>query len=105
MCKLAFKHQPRQSSRFGFNIHGPNSVLCKTSFPCIVFLGMSNSLFRHYAAYAAMLCSLLPKTIFLTFILQHCTWCKCRVAAVERLPVHHHSAYYISFRLGSFGPL
>ena len=28
-----------------------------------------------------------------------------RVAAVERLPVHHHSADYISFPLGSLGPL
>ena len=27
------------------------------------------------------------------------------VAAVGRLPVHHHSADYISFPLGSLGPL
>ena len=30
-----------------------------------------------------------PKAIVLTFILLHCNWCKCRDAAVERLPVHH----------------
>ena len=28
-----------------------------------------------------------------------------RMAAVERLPVHHHGADYISFPLGSLGPL
>ena len=40
-----------------------------------------------------------------SLLLLHCSWCKCRVAAVERLPVHHHSADYISFPLGLFGPL
>ena len=41
----------------------------------------------------------------LTFILLHCIWYQCRVAAVERLPVLYHSADYISFPLGSLGPL
>ena len=27
------------------------------------------------------------------------------MAAVERIPVHHHGAAYISFPLGSLGPL
>ena len=30
---------------------------------------------------------------------------RCRVAAVERLAILHHSADYISFPLGSLGPL
>ena len=37
------------------------------------------------------------------FILLHCSWCKCRVAAVERLLVKNHSADYILFPLGSLG--
>ena len=45
---------------------------------------------------------LFPKAIFLTFIILHCSWCKCRVAVVERLPVLHHSADYISLLLSSF---
>ena len=38
---------------------------------------------------------------FFPFILLHYN----RVAAVERLPVHHHSADYISFPFGSLDPL
>ena len=34
--------------------------------------------------------SLFPREIFQTFILLHCSWCKCRVAS-ERLPAHHHN--------------
>ena len=49
-------------------------------------------------------CSLFPKAIFLTFISLHRSWC-CRVAAVERLPVHHLSADCISFPLGSLNLL
>ena len=41
----------------------------------------------------------------LTFILLHCTWYKSRLAALERVPVHHHSADYVSFPLESLGPL
>ena len=55
--------------------------------------------------FLSVVCSLFPKAIFLTFILLHCSWYKCRVAAVERLPVLYHSADYISFPLGSLGPL
>ena len=51
------------------------------------------------------MCSLFLKAIFLTFILLHCSWCSCRVAAAERLPVLHHSADYISFPLRSLGLL
>ena len=39
------------------------------------------------------------------FILLHCNWCLCRIAAVERLSVHHHSADYISFPVGIIGPI
>ena len=53
----------------------------------------------------SVVCSLIPKAIFLTFILLHCSLCYYRVAAVERLPVLHHSADCILFPLGSLGPL
>ena len=42
---------------------------------------------------------------FLTFILLHCSWCKCRVAAVKLLLVHQHSADDILFLLVSLGLL
>ena len=38
-----------------------------------------------------------PRAIVLTFSLLHCTWCECRVAAVECIPVHHHSAIFLTF--------
>ena len=47
--------------------------------------------------FLSVVCSLFPKAIFSTFILLHCSWYKCHVAAVERLPVLYHSADYISF--------
>ena len=55
--------------------------------------------------FLSVVCSLFPKAMFFTFILLHCSWYWCRVAAVERLPVLYHSADYISLPLGSLGPL
>ena len=40
---------------------------------------------------------------FFTFILLHCRWGKCRVAAVKRLPILHHSANYTFISLGITG--
>ena len=55
--------------------------------------------------FLSVVCSVFPNAIFLAFILLHCSWCFCRVAAVERLPEHHHSADYISFPMESLDPL
>ena len=45
------------------------------------------------------------KAIVLKYISLHCSWCYCRVAVAERLPVHHHSADHIPLPLGSLGLL
>ena len=55
--------------------------------------------------FLSVMYSLFPKAIFFTFILLYCSWCKCRVAAVKRLPVLHHSADYIFNSFGITGPI
>ena len=49
-------------------------------------------------------CSLFPKAILFDFYFIQLYLVLCRVAAVKSLPVHHHSAGYILFPLGSLSP-
>ena len=53
------------------------------------------------ASFVSLMCSLLPEDLYSELILSSLQLLLCRVAAVKRLPVHHHSADYIfwSFRV------
>ena len=56
------------------------------------------------AIFVSMMCSLLTVDLYSKFILSPLQLVLCLVAAVKRLPVHHHSAEYIfSGLLGSMG--
>ena len=55
------------------------------------------------AFFVSLVCSLLPKDLHSELILSSLQLVLCRVAAVERLSVHHHSADYILS--GPFGSL
>ena len=56
------------------------------------------------AIFVSLMCSLLPKNLHSELILSSLQLVLCRVAAVKRLPVHHHSADHISSGLlGSLG--
>ena len=56
--------------------------------------------------FVSSMCSLLSKDLHSELIESSLQSVLCRVAAVKRLPVHHHSAEYTFFRplisLGSF---
>ena len=55
------------------------------------------------AIFVSLMCSLLPEDLHSELNLSSLQLVLCREAAVKRLPVHHHSAYYIlSGLLGSF---
>ena len=56
---------------------------------------LMKSLNNTVSHFLSILCSLFPKVILSIFILLHCSWCSCRVAAIKRIPVHRHSADYI----------
>ena len=68
--------------------------------PLLLMKGLSKT---NIPIFKSAVCSLFPKQIFLTFVLLHCSRCYCRVAAIDRRPVYHHSAESISFCLGSLG--
>ena len=55
------------------------------------------------AIFVSLTCSLLPEDLHSKLILSPLQLVLCRVAAVKRLPVHHHSADYIFDPLKSFG--
>ena len=56
------------------------------------------------AVFVSLMCSLLPEDLHSELILASLQLVLCRVAAVKRLPVHHHSADYIfSGPLASLG--
>ena len=56
------------------------------------------------AIFVSLMCSVLPENLHSELILSSLEQVLCRVAAVKRLPVHHHSADYIfSGSLGSLG--
>ena len=55
------------------------------------------------AIFASMMCSLLPKDLPLELILSSVQLVSCRVVAVKRLSVHHHSADYIFCSFGIIG--
>ena len=52
--------------------------------------------------FSFFMCSFFPKATFWILFFLNCSWCKCHVAAVKRLPVLHHNAVYI-FIFISFG--
>ena len=69
---------------------------------CIIKLLHMNRLSKtEPAIFVSLMCSLLPKDLSSELILSSLQQVLCRVAAVKRLSVHHHSADYIFFR--SFG--
>ena len=45
-----------------------------------------------FAIFVSLMCSLLPENLHSELILSSLQLRLCRVAAVKRLPVHHHSA-------------
>ena len=49
-------------------------------------------------------CSLFPNSILFDFYFTLLSLALCRAAAVKSLPVHHYSAGYILFPLGSVSP-
>ena len=53
--------------------------------------GLSNT---ESAVFFPLVCSLLPEDLHSELILSSLQLVLCRVAAVKRLPVHHHSADY-----------
>ena len=54
--------------------------------------------------FVSLMCSLLPEDLHFEFILSSLQLVLCRVAAVKRLPVDHHTAGNIfSGPLGSLG--
>ena len=53
------------------------------------------------AIFVSLMCSLLPKDLHSELILS--SLMLCRVAAVKRLPVYHHSADYIFWSFGIIG--
>ena len=55
------------------------------------------------AIFVSLMRFLLPEDLHLEFILSSLLLVLCRVAAVKRLPVHHHSADYIFLVLGIIG--
>ena len=48
-----------------------------------------------FAVFVSLVCSLLPEDLLSILILSSLPLALCHVAAVKRLPVHHHSAEYI----------
>ena len=56
------------------------------------------------AIFVSLMCSVLPENLHSELILSSLELVLCRLAAVKRLPVHHHSADYIfSGSAGSLG--
>ena len=55
------------------------------------------------AIFVSLICSLLPKDLHSELILSSLQLMLCRVAAVKRLPVYHHSADYIFWSFGIVG--
>ena len=47
------------------------------------------------AMFVSLICSLFPGDLYSELFLSSMQLVLCRVAAVKRLPVHHHSAGYI----------
>ena len=54
-----------------------------------------------YAIFVSLMCSLLPEDLYSELVLSLLQLVLCRVAAVKRLPIHHHSTDHIFF--WSFG--
>ena len=68
---------------------------------CFVLVRYSLKLFIEFPFFRDFVCSLFPKAILFDFYFTLLYLVLCRVAAVKSFPVHHHSAGYILFLLGS----
>ena len=69
---------------------------------CTLTLLHMNRLNKPESAIFFLICSLLPEDLHSELILSSLQLGLCHVAAVKRLPVHHHNAYCIlSGALGS----
>ena len=55
------------------------------------------------AVFVSLMCSVLPEDLHSKLILSLLQLVLCRVAAVKRLPVHHHSADYLFWSFGIIG--
>ena len=75
----------------------PNNKIHETS------LHMNRRNKTESAILVSVMFSLLQKGLISELILSSLQLVLCRVAAVKRLPVHHHSAYYICSLFWSFG--